>query len=636
MSTVLSKRKRVSTPKLSKRHKPINTQSDIVQIQPSESHRSNSDLSMWISASKTRNYLLKDPIIDWLKYKRPQSTSNNDFCSFIMRQGLKFEEHVVNILRKKFGTKFCDIGGNEENCRTLDTYKKTISAMKKGHPIIYSGVVRHYPTETFGIPDLLIRSDWLNRLVDTIVYPKSKDSAPELQGRKKSAPNYHYVVVDIKYATLHLRSNGTQLLNCGSLPAYKGQIYLYNLALADMQGYNPHTAFLLGRGWKYNVGADTYRGYNCFSKLGMIDYLGFDNGYPEQTMKAVQWLKDLNLNGDKWSVDKVPFPRAELYPNMCNKDNNWYSAKKEIADRVNEITQIWKCGPKHRESAHSKGIIKWSDKRCTVDALGIAGDYTRNIITKILHINRTKRGASVLPKHVKLNLNRWKLTRPIEFYVDFETITNVIGDIFTSSDDRVYIPDCNMICVIGVHAVMHSDEGSETLFRTFAVNSLTHEEEWRVCREFKEYVYDMCIEQECDDPLICHWGMAEAIAWENTISRNLDEDNESELKEWDALCEKFFDMLHLFREEPITIRGCKGFGLKEVVSNLVKLKKIRSDWSNEDCQNGCDAMLSIRRAHGEYPENMMRSHYMKDVIKYNKVDCVVLHEILSYLRENHV
>src|SRR5579864_6482074 len=76
----------------------------------------------WISATATHNYMMKDPLLDWLKYhhgvfthgkKRyrkmvtkslEDSKSIYNFTSYIMEQGNIFERKVIKLLIKKFGS----------------------------------------------------------------------------------------------------------------------------------------------------------------------------------------------------------------------------------------------------------------------------------------------------------------------------------------------------------------------------------------------------------------------------------------------------------------------------------------------------------------------------------------------------
>ena len=97
--------------------------------------------------------------------------------------------------------------------------------------------------------------------------------APHLNGE------YHYRVIDIKCTTLNLCSNGELLRNSDRIPAYKGQLAIYNAALGELQGYIPSRAYILGKAWKYVTCGMMYRGNNCFDLLGHVDFEGFDNNY---------------------------------------------------------------------------------------------------------------------------------------------------------------------------------------------------------------------------------------------------------------------------------------------------------------------------------------------------------------------
>ena len=53
------------------------------------------------------------------------------------------------------------------------------------------------------------------------------DDEASIPSTKLGTP-FHYIIVDIKHSTLYLASNGRNLRNCNSIPAYKGQILIYN------------------------------------------------------------------------------------------------------------------------------------------------------------------------------------------------------------------------------------------------------------------------------------------------------------------------------------------------------------------------------------------------------------------------
>ena len=252
----------------------------------------------WISATATRNHLLRDPVVDWLKYnysgfvtRNPTYTKNilgavnnrrnpNSFIEYIMGQGCTFESHVIRLLTKKFGKDLIVNIGGELNSHSSEKVAETVSAMNIGIPIIYSGLLHNPEMKTYGIPDLIVRSDWINNIAKIHVLDRAQTHISALRLRDIHDPDttsrYHYLIVDIKFSTLYLRADGVHILNTGSFPAYKSQLYIYNEALARIQGYNPQKAFILGRKWRFSSKGETYKGKSCFDRLGTIDYTGVD------------------------------------------------------------------------------------------------------------------------------------------------------------------------------------------------------------------------------------------------------------------------------------------------------------------------------------------------------------------------
>ena len=82
------------------------------------------------------------------------------------------------------------------------------------------------------------------------------------------ANDWHYLVVDTKFTTLHLNASGTELANDGSAPAYKAQVYIYNRMLGRLQGFEPPKSYLLGRGWQRRQSSVTYRGSQRDGTIG--------------------------------------------------------------------------------------------------------------------------------------------------------------------------------------------------------------------------------------------------------------------------------------------------------------------------------------------------------------------------------
>ena len=613
------------------------------------------DWSKWVSASSTRNYLLKDPLCDWLNvhYKTPVQNLNksgsfivntcsplsrneSNFTEFILEQGKLFESNILRLMYQKFGDdNIVDIGG-ELNARSSEKVEETISAMKKGIPFIHSGVFHNHENETYGVPDLLVRSDWINDLVceEVLKHEEIHIPAYDLIDKLGNCPTYHYLVIDIKFSTLYLRSDSTHILNCGSFPAYKAQLLVYNQALANVQGYNPHKAYILGRRWRSSSKGENFFNENCFDRLGVIDYSTVDYKYISKTKKAISWIRLVRTeDASKWNLTSTPLSRKELYPNMCNThDYPWSNVKKEMAKKVKEITSVWMVSVKNRKIAHKKGIYSWNNRYCTLNNLGINKGKNSRIIEKILNTNRSKGKYSkgiLFPKVIKNNSKGWNIPEVIEFYVDFETVNDVLSD----NSKLPNIESLNMIFMIGVGYVEPLTK--VWVYKHFTVDSLTLAEESRICKEFTEYIHNKKREYHLMNkrPLCIHWAPAEKSFWEKALLRHPNDNINWKLGEW-----LWFDLLQVFKDEPITIKGCLNYKLKEVATVMREHNLIKTSWNNTSCSDGQNAMIRVLNAQKEANIRKCKLKNLpqiQEIVKYNEDDVKVLYEIISYLRDKH-
>lgn len=603
----------------------------------------------WISATSTYNYMMKDPLLDWLKYHHgsfvhknrryrkavdqssPELKKNFDktgfnFTSYIMEQGVTFEKKVMKLLTKKFGPdRIAELHG-EEAPRDPKKYEETLDAMRRGVPIIHSGVLHDPEHKTFGIPDLLVRSDWLKFLVNEcpyIVPEVAKISSPKL-GRP-----WHYRVVDIKFTGLLLRADAGHLLNAASFPAYKSQLLIYNMGLGYAQGYTPGETYILGRGWRYKSKGETHSNNTCFDKFGIINYVALDRKYVEQTEKALKWLREVRSEeAADWNITKYPLHRWELYPNMCNShDYPWHAVKEQLAEETKELTNLWMVGPKNRAIALDAGICQWTDPNCTTQALGVTGKKTSHILHEILRVNRSKK-LKIIPNIIKNDIGDWKNPQDIEFFVDFETCNGVVSGIKRLPSARTE----TIIFMIGVGYV--DPLTKKWVAKDFVVDRLTLKEEERICREFSTFISEKAAEHGVNTPRCIHWARAEDSMWTDVVERHDPISNQ-----WKPWAWKWVDLLEVFKEEPIVINGCMSFGLKDVASAMKKHGFIESEWDKMSaCIDGQSAMVAARKAYYTARKSnisMKDIPIMKQIRQYNRVDVRVLYEILTYLRENH-
>jgi hypothetical protein len=565
---------------------------------------------LWVSATHTRNYMLNDTLVDWIKNgnNRPNRKQNCDFVNFIMKKGIEFEKELVKYINKNILPVI-----TVSEFITDESVKKTIDLMKLGIPLIHSAPVRNNKNKTQGIIDLLIRSDYIDKLVeespleDVDIHIKSP----------KLGVDYYYIVIDIKFSTLSLRADGIHLLNSGNYPAFKAQTWIYTQAIGIIQGYTSKFAYIMGSRWKYTKSKIKFNSYSCINKLGVINFETIDSDYKDKTEKALEWIRDVKTNGHKWSVS--PPSRKELYPNMCIDSGKWQKSKNIIADDIGEISNIWYCGIKHRNIGIDKDIKSWRDKRCISKNIGINGKRGE-IIDKILKINRQETN-KILPKKIKNDLHDWK-TESNEIFVDFETLS----DIFTPFDNLPNQKTSDMIFMIGIYW----KNKNKWEYTNFICKNSTYDEEYRIMDEFNNFI------KVQKYPKMWYWS-AENKFWKHSEKRQIDSAN-NKIKfdhisnNWNI--DKWSDLNDIFCKEPIVIKGCFKFGLK-AISNAMNKHGLINTKIESTCNNGMDACVN---AWTIYQNNLnpVNSDIMKDIQVYNKFDCKVLYDILSYLRKNHV
>jgi hypothetical protein len=492
--------------------------------------------------------------------------------------------------------------------------------MKEGVPVIYQAVFHNYKNNTYGCPDMIVRSDYLNKLFNQQLLTDE-----ELLKTATNLNGYYYVVVDIKHSTLYFNVDNITLRNKDSVPAYKGQLYIYTKALAEVQGYNPMKAFVLGKMWSWK----DMTGNNFLEKLGTIDYSGFDSNYIQQTNDAIKWILRVRNEGHKWKL--LPLPSVpELYPNMNNeKDGIWNNIKKELNESINEITSLWMCGIKNRIIAHNNMIYSYKDNECCSKLLGFKKGKVYDTLNKIISINRNK-NKLVLPNKILNNMINGKYWRTIhntslEFYLDFETINSNLGKVLI---DNMNIGYMNNIFIFQIG--LGYCKNNMWIYKSFLAEKNEPLSELKMINQFWQYIEQIKKEMKMNNCHFVHWYPAEPQCYQKLKYRILKlGSNIPDLE--------FMDLYQLFRNEPITVNGALNFSLKSIAKSLNTHKLIDTCWdTNNPCSNGLKAMLLAHKVYKESNCAIDETNYiMANIIHYNMVDCKVLWEIINYLRKKH-
>ncbi len=397
----------------------------------------------WISASTTRNHVLDNTLLDWLGrhgeakgYQRDGEDTidpRTDFLTFIFAKGAAFEEAIVRHLETLVEVHVPE--GAErgyEARRDLAVAEATFNAMRRGEPIIFQGVLRDAETRTYGAPDLLVRADVLRQL-----FPNDLSAeATEVGAADLPAVGTHYRIVDTKFSQLHLAAGG-ELGNSGSAPAYKVQLHIYNRMLGRLQGYTPPESFVLGRGWEQTRRKVTPRVHNSMDRLGSVaqDYASRSGGpLANQANAAVDWIRRVRAEGHEWVA--APEPTVdELRVSAKGDHAPWSTAVKQILAETEDLTQLYWVGVDKRRQANGAGLTRWTDPRVTPAALGVGGGTMGPPLQALLEVNRDPDGPPLRPARVLSNRDDWITPAPVEFYVDFETVSSLDDD-FSKIPDR--------------------------------------------------------------------------------------------------------------------------------------------------------------------------------------------------------
>ncbi len=538
--------------------------------------RTREDWDEWVSATKLRGYLLKNTLGDWLDLygtahgfvrddRREGYDERLDFFRFIAHRGVAFEDAVAACLADR--SDLIRIGASGLDSQDLSKAKETLEALADGREIVHQGILWNPATRTYGAPDFLIRSDVFERLFpDHLGAGEAERPAPELD------QPWHYLVVDAKFTKLHLGKGRKNVLAHGaSTAAYKGQLFVYNAALGRLQGYTPPNAFLLGRGYEHKYTRKKQK-FVCRSDIA-VERLGpvsMDDDLREKTTEAAEWIRRLRREGGGWRP--LPEPSVpELEP-------------------------------------QSKPAAPWSD------AIKSIARQRREPI----HPNRP--GPAVQPESVTVEEELWRERRPLEFFVDFETVNDL-------SDDFSAFPQAGGQAMIFMIGCGHIEEG-EWRFRCFIADRLDPGSEARIVEAWLAHMDELSRRLGVEDPRIFHWADAERAWYESARKRHPD-------GEWPDL--NLFDLhKRVFKAEPVFVCGAQDLGLKSVAKALHAEGLIETLWGDSK-MDGQGAMVGAWRCDAEAGQKGIRladTELMEEIREYNEVDCRVMQEILCYLRAN--
>lgn len=527
----------------------------------------------WVSPTKLRNALLNDHLIDYLVLKKDVNTEpdRDDFLFYLFEQGDKFEETVIKYIETNI----------HPVINLYGDFRKTTNVkllMEKGVPFISSVPLKNKYIAVRGVADLLVRSDYINKLVpDTYSEEQMYIQAPNLKTEKP----YHYIVIEIKLSTIHINSK-KEVIESSNIQ-YISQSYIYARALYHLQGYMA-PCYILGR--KYVLKSQNKSNYinNSLSLMGKVV---ITENVIKKTNDAIKWVRKLDRN--------INLEKIGIYPNMC-VTGTLFNEKLKYAQKINELTMITSVGNKEREIAIKNGITNWMDIKCSASIMGITNPIREKYIDAIININRNS-DLLYTPNKIEIFKNKTK-----NVYIDFE----LIQDIFCDFDKFPISTSSPYIFMIGIIY--------DNKYTSIKMEKLSPQDELELLQKFVTFLNSLP-----QDTTIWYYS-AEKSFWSSALQRHTNFTPH--------LIHQWIDMNTVLKENAFAVKGSFNYSLKSILRALASHNLVNFSFDT-DCQDGMSASLTAWKY---YTSDKKDISIMNDIEKYNYYDCYAMQLILELLK----
>ena len=542
-----------------------------------------------ISFKDLKNYIINDPLSDWFemineKYNAYESTKPTKFEIELREKKYKYKENFIEFLMN-----------NNHNTNINLDYEGVKNRIDMKQKCIFIKPNLYHEKYSLNLqPDFIIHRDIFKEIFNEVYIPDLHDkSSPQ------SLPLY--IVSDIVYQTVHFNSDMTDLINENNLYYYKCKIYLCN----EILGYNDY-GILFAKEYRFKD--------SILKKKSIVGRYIFHDDMRDKILHALGWLDNLNNFYDEWLIYPKP-TITELYPNMNIKTGSWIKEKKRLAEEIREITLVWNISYHKRCLLHDKGIYTWDDPMLlnNIYPYEVHKKERHRIQEKMIHINKQNE-LKISPRRIKNRdfINHIK-DKSNSIVLDFESVINLEERTSYFNDSiRDEIPK---ICIIGCIDLKNN------IFKDFTIKYLDLEEEEKIIRYWLQYLKRVV----GDDIKIYHWSSAERVYIDYMKAQYPQLDYPNFI---------FVDLLSYFKMEPITIQGCFGYGLKEIVKMLYNHELIKNKWVDDT--DGLEAMIEIIHKSQDALDKRIpikRFTEIKKIIYYNYMDCKVIVDILEMLEK---
>ena len=509
------------------------------------------------------NYIQQDVFLDWLDMHPDQHDYEQDvpgkFMRLMMEQKYKLKQSIIERYPKN----------SIQKCSTI---AETLSAMKKGVLLIDSPVLNYNKLSMEVRPTFLMKDEVTN------------------QG---------YRAVQIQFKKLKTLKE-SEYLSLERSQVYSQTVAYWGAKALEELNVNYVEPWVIGANGQHHL----------------INTERLIQQYDTKWTDALEWKRELKT--DKQHKTALPGDNVFMLPNMCSsRGTRWQSAKAAIAKEKGDITQVWKCTPRHRSNAFEEGVYSIMDPNCTAETLHFGERFSsptpdannQNKLQKSPQSIRDARAVDAILNQARSKQIRtpksWKGLIdhcPEDCYIDLEFINDTL---FGS-------PHPTMIYMIGIG---YKDSKNKWQKVEFIADKLTYEAEEKILRQWINWV-----SKRPSTPRCFHWSAAEPSQFKKAYERHgLNPANVS-----------FVDLMKIFIESPLTVKGCYNFKLKNITKALHSHHLIKTNYDDSECNNGADAMLLCWQHYGFIGQDVdYEVSPMTQIIEYNRIDTKVLEDIHS-------
>lgn len=595
------------------------------------------DFSKYITPSRIKNYVMGLQDIDIIKRDNLNDTISEGkkySPKTLINCGINFEKYVYDELRSKFDCEEVDLD-YDEYCKIKSDQKfdyvkflndKTRRLMLNGTPIILQGVLLDNYTCTWGIADIIIRSDYISSVFDNFIEDDEINTGCDIS--KPYNKEYHYRIIDIKYSKINLNFDGTNMTDKNEQKFYKHQVCMYTSMLKHIQNYVPNYAYVIGTKYEYvrtiNKKKNKYRFDRWNRNIGKINFVNNDKNIINSVLRSIVYRREFDYYPEEFNFDSNP----ELRPNMKNKSMPEYSMiRKNIAQKYKDLSLVYLLSTKEREKQFDLDVYDYD----SIDKV-LLNSCAKNFLCGHEYIPDKldiydKFESEYFFDYENLNGERVKMLNGI-YEPEFNSDHLFMIGLTFESKDNIDIMDIMENLKIKTKFVHYDDKifmNKKYEFVCFYLEKLIDEK--YMIDDMMKFIMKRNELLGIIDYRMFHWSQAEKRI-NNVVFNRIKTNNRNDIKnKFEQNCQ-YVDLLKIFKDNKICVRGMSKYGLKNVANAFKKNGYIKTDWEGGKYSDGLVAMLDCEIMYSKGFDQEI----IDKVLDYNRIDCDVLFEIVEYMR----